>query len=145
MLQSNKIKILAIFIAIFASTLYFLAKSTTSKKDEVVLSVKDYLLNSFESELPGINKNLPHKIDDQTILLSISVQNGKVISVYQVDATAGLKLEKSRSALIKQECSDGLKKQLLDVDVNFINRYQDLLGKIVFELEIDNNICSIEK
>jgi hypothetical protein len=132
-------------IAISLSIIYLFTNFNNSDKDEVVISIKDYLLSSFASELPSINKNLPYKIDDQTILLSISIQDGRVISVYQVDAAAGSKLEKSKSALIRQECSDRLKKQLLDVDVSFVNKYQDVLGKIVFELDINNSICLLEK
>jgi len=111
------------------------------------MTLREYLVSSFVSELPDINKNLPHKIDDKTTLLSIKYFNGKVISQYELsDLTDNANSvndfsDQLKSILRRQTCMDEVKKKLLEVDVEFIEKYQDSKGLTAFEVTANKSDC----
>ena len=112
-------------------------------KQEVILSIKDYVLNSFLAELPEINKNLPHKIDNETTLVSIKFEKNKILSVYELTSNSISRqtLEKVETAIKKQSCEDEMKSKLLNVDVDFLNRYQNSNGELIYEVLISRANC----
>ena len=113
-------------------------------KQEVIVSLRDYILSSFLSELPEINKNLPHKIDNETTLVSIKFEKNKILSVYELSSNSisRQKLERIEPAIKKQSCEDEMRSKLLNVDVDFLNRYQNSNGELIFEILISRNTCS---
>ena len=139
----SAIKIYSVILLVLIGSFYFFYKKNPSK-EEVVISLRDYLLSSFISELPDINNKLPFKIDNKTTLLSISYYNNNIVSVYELTKfDSDLKsIEKIKSILLKQVCDDDTKKKLLDVDVDFLNRYQNRSGDIIFEVLLTREICS---
>ena len=143
MFKLNAIKIYAVILLALIAAFYFLQNKINAPKEEVVISLRDYLLSSLISELPDINKNLPIKIDDQTSLLSVSFNSNNVISIYELVKFDGNinAIGEFKSALSKQVCSDDMKKKLLDVDVNFLNRYKNQSGDIIFDILVTKEIC----
>ena len=139
----SAIKIYSVILLVLIGSFYFFYKKNPSK-EEVVISLRDYLLSSFISELPDINNKLPFKIDNKTTLLSISYYNNNIVSVYELTKfDSDLKsIEKIKSILLKQVFDDDTKKKLLDVDVDFLNRYQNRSGDIIFEVLLTREICS---
>lgn len=148
MLKNNPIKISAVLLVLLAGifTLFF-GKVVSKEDDGVAMTLREYLVSSFVSELPDINKNLPHKIDDKTTLLSIKYFNGKVISQYELsDLTDNANSvndfsDQLKSILRRQTCMDEVKKKLLEVDVEFIEKYQDSKGLTAFEVTANKSDC----
>lgn len=148
MLKNNAIKVVVAFLALLLGIFASLFGNIDNKQDnEVAMTLRDYLVNSFISELPEINKNLPHKIDNNTTLLSIEYFGNKVISRYELiglnsDAASVENFSnKIKPILKKQTCMDGIKSKLLEVDVGFVEKYQDTKGAIFFEVAIDKSDC----
>lgn len=126
--------------------MYASVQRSSYQDGTLTVSVKDYLLSSFLSELPIINSKLPFKIDDSTVLLSIEYANNKVISRYQI---LNYKVESNQDwiknltlSLRKKECVDDAKKNLIDVGVDFLNRYEDAKGLAIFEVLVSKSLCS---
>lgn len=114
---------------------------------EVVMSLREYLINSFVQELPEINRKLPHRIDEHTTLQSIAYAQGKVISRYQLHSSAAIagfseeQLRRLKFALTQQVCRDEFKQKLLDVDVLFLESYQDASNQFLFETLVKKSDC----
>lgn len=148
MYKSNIIKSILLSAALILGGFFSLKIIDWGGDDEIVISVKEYLLSSFLAELPEINKNLPHKLDENTVLLYIKYEGAVVVSAYQLLNSSLLSLndgnfsENSVMALQKQGCLNETKKRLIDVDVDFLERYQDSNGKLVAEFSINKTICS---
>ena len=140
----NSLKLYLFVLILFLSISYFHIKKSTEAKEEVLISLKDYLLSSFISELPAINKNLPYKIDNETTLISVSYEGEKILSVYELSKFENRNdfINKVEPILKRQSCEDETKKKLLEVDVNFLNRYQNPSGFVIFELLLSRAICS---
>ncbi len=147
----RKIKYLKITFLVFSllsCITYAFVYESNENEGEVLVSLRNYLLNSFISELPEINKKLPQKIDEETLLISIQNDNGQVLTVYQLDnikagdATNAKLINKAKPFLEKKGCLDDIKKKLLDVDVNFLERYQDSEGRIIFEFLLTRTKCA---
>lgn len=144
MLRLNAIKIFAAILLVLIAAFYFLQNKINTPKEDIVISLRDYLLSSLISELPDINKNLPTKIDNQTSLLSVSFNSNNILSIYEIAKFDGdiNSMGKFKSTLSKQVCSDDMKKKLLDVDVDFLNRYQNQSGDIILEILVTREMCS---
>ena len=144
MIKNKKNTIYIITLVVLFGISYSFFNKKDDKKKEVIISLKDYILSSFLAELPEINKNLPHKIDGETTLLSIKFENNKVLSVYELNSKSVSRefLEKIRLAIQKQVCDDEVKRKLLDVDIDFLNRYQNSTVDLKFEIPINRSICS---
>ena len=148
MFKKNGLKVLAgLFILLLGILVSVFGKSGGDQDKEVVMTLRDYLVSSLLAELPKINKNLPSKIDDNTTLLSIDYSNGSVISHYELNGFVGdlssIKNFGDRigPVLKKQTCLDELKRKLLKVDVEFLGKYQDSKGAIIFEISVKNSDC----
>lgn len=111
------------------------------------MTLGEYLLASFVSELPEINKNLPHTIDQDTTLISIEHTNGIIISNYVLtmdnhDNLSSLDAKSPLySLLTKQVCKDEVKSMLLDVGAEFLEKYQTSQGELIFEISVRNTDC----
>ena len=140
----NSLKLYLFVLTLFLSISYFHIKKSNEAKEEVLISLKDYLLSSFISELPAINKNLPYKIDNETTLISISYEGEKILSVYELSKFENRNdfINKVEPILKRQSCEDETKKKLLAADINFLNRYQNPSGLVIFELFLSRSICS---
>lgn len=142
-------KIAVVFIILLLGLVVSLyGKMGDGQNKEIVMTFHEYLVNSFVSELPEINKNLPHKIDNHTTLLSIEYLNGKVVSRYQLDGI-GDDVDSIKSfgseikpILKKQNCLDEAKIKLLEAGMAFLDKYQDSSGSIIFEIMVDQSSCS---
>lgn len=136
------------FYLIVIIGLFYFAYSLNIKKDdakqEVIVSLRDYILSSFLTELPEINKNLPHRIDKSTTLVSIKFENNKILSTYELTSNniSRQAFEKIELAIKNQTCEDEIKSKLLDVDVDFLNRYQNPNGDLIFEVLVSRTTCS---
>jgi len=144
MLKFNSLKFYLCIVFLFLAIVLFYIKKSNEAKEEVLISIKDYLLSSFISELPAINKNLPYKIDNETTLISISYEDEKILSIYELSKFENRNdfTNKVEPILKRQSCEDETKKKLLDVDINFLNRYQNPSGFVIFELFLSRSICS---
>jgi hypothetical protein len=144
MINNKNIKfylVLLIFLFVFS---YFFHSKKDDTKQEVIVSLRDYILSSFLSELPEINKNLPHKIDKETTLVSIKFEKNKILSFYELTSNSISRqtLERIEPAIKKQVCEDETKSKLLGVDVDFLNRYQNSNGDLIFEVLVSKTTCS---
>jgi hypothetical protein len=144
MIKNKNISIYIIVLIALLGISYSFFNKKDDKKQEVILSIKDYVLNSFLAELPEINKNLPHRIDSETTLLSIKFENNKILSVYELTSKSISRefLGKIELAIQKQVCEDEMKRKLIDVDIDFLNRYQNATLDLKFEIPINRSICS---
>jgi hypothetical protein len=148
MFKNNGLKVLACLLVLLLGIIVSVFEKAGSAQDkEVVMTLRDYLVSSFLAELPEINKNLPSKIDENTTLLSIDYSNGSVISRYELNGFIGdphsIKNFGDRlgPVLKKQTCLDELKSKLLKVDVEFLGKYQDSKGSVLFEISVKNSDC----
>jgi hypothetical protein len=148
MLKKNFKKILTLFTLLLIGALFSLfGNLSTRQNTEVVMTWRDSLVSSFVAELPEINKKLPYSIDASTTLLSIEYLNGKVVSRYRLvnvsDNEHMIKIFVSRIqlALKMQTCSDDTKRKLLDVDVEFVEKYQNFKGEEAFEVVVNKSDC----
>lgn len=146
--KNNSIKLVAVLLVFLLSIIFSLfAKGGGGQDKEVVMTVREYLVNSFVSELPEINRNLPHKIDNKTTLLSIEYLDGKVVSKYRLDDIGyDVNLANNfniqlKSIIKKQTCTDKVKSSLLEVDVDFVEKYQDPKGAAIFEVAVSKFDC----
>jgi len=121
----------------------FSDKKEESSK-EVIINLKEYIIGSFLNELPEINKKLPHKIDSQTTLISIRYENNKILSIYElsIHVISDEFLNKIKPSIRKQACGDEMKKKLLEVDVVFLDRYQNPTGDVLFEVALSKSECA---
>ncbi len=143
------LKLLAALAVILLFGFYSLInKVGGSEKKELVMSLRDYLVSSFALELPEINKKLPHNIDNSTRLLSVEYLNGQVVSRYElIGVREGINsdpefINQVEPVVKRQACLDEVKRKLLDVDVDFVNRYQDSKGGVLFGVLINKSACS---
>ena len=144
MLKNKNFKIYVILITVLLVITYSIFNKKDDTKQEVIVSLRDYILSSFLSELPEINKNLPNKIDNETTLVSIKFEKNKILSVYELSSNSisRQKLERIEPAIKKQSFEDEMRIKLLNVDVDFLNRYQNLNGELIFEVLISRTTCS---
>jgi hypothetical protein len=138
--------IILVLILLFGFVVFSFNKLVGAKDDEVVIPLRDYVLNSFITELPKINERLPYKIDNITTLLSIEFLNGRVVNTYEIGESSSNPrtknlVEQIKPVLIKQTCLDEVKGKLLDVDVDFLEKYQNSKGDILFEISINKLDC----
>lgn len=148
MLSKHKILSFFIFTSLLVGFFVFFFLSTRDENEtEITMTLSEYLLASFVAELPEINKNLPHTIDQDTTLISIEHTNGTITSNYVLtidnhDGLASLDQESLLySLLTKQVCTDEVKGMLLDVGAEFLERYQTSQGELIFEISVRSTDC----
>lgn len=113
-----------------------------------MISLKDYVLQSFVAELDSINKNLPHRIDADTTLLSINYINGKVVSKYMITTVVfsnefKINFDTKIAPSIKSKtCSDEIKEKLIGAGIDLLEQYQDSKGKIISEILVNQESCN---
>jgi hypothetical protein len=143
----NKSKIFLIFITLivlFAGLVFLFSSRKEKSGSEIVITMREYVLGSFLNELSEINKKLPNKIDGYTTLNIIKYEDKKIVSIYELasnDISVDL-LEKIKPLIKKQACKDEMKKNLLEVDIDFLDRYQNPTGDILFEVTISKSECA---
>jgi len=144
MIKSKKFHIFILLTIFLAFLVYSFSGKKEESSKEVIITLKDYILGSFLNELPEINKRLPHKIDSQTTLMSIKYENNKILSVYGLSAyvISDEFLDKIKPSIKKQACGDDMKKKLLEVDVVFLDRYQNPTGDVLFEVALSKSECA---
>jgi hypothetical protein len=144
MINNRQTKFYLILAIILFGFVYTFFNKKDDAKQEIIISLREYILSSFLAELPEINKNLPHQIDKETTLISIKFEKDKILSLYHLtsDNISVEAFNKIEPAIIKQSCEDEMKKKLLDVDVSFLNKYQNSNGNLRFEILVSKNICS---
>lgn len=144
MIKSKKFQFLIILTILIAGFVYSFSRKNEDSSKEIIISLREYILGSFLNELPEINKKLPHRIDDQTVLLSIKYENNKILSIYELGSSSigGEFLDKIKPSIKKQACDDAMKKKLLEVDIDIVDRYQNPNGDMVFEIVLNKSICS---
>lgn len=139
--------ILPIIVLIFSLIFFFIYKKQNVQNEAITINVKDYILNSFLSELPSINSKLPFQVDSNTTLLSIRYENAKIISQYELtkyneeNKPTPEHIQNLATQLRKQECWDDIKKRLIDADIELINRYQNQNKIILFEVFLNKSTC----
>jgi hypothetical protein len=144
----------SIFFQIFSAILILLAgyfvifyNRSSERQEEVEISLRDYLLRSFISELPEINKKLPYKIDNYTILNSIKYEDSKILSTYKLTNYNSNSEESDfftktiKPILQKKTCTDEVKTNLLDVGIEFLDVYKDPEGAVILEVLSNSNLC----
>ncbi len=131
-------------ILILVSTVFY---SRIKDKTEI-MKVSEYLISSFIAELPEINKNLPHKVDANTELLSIKFEGNTVFSRYRITKEYSEKIIKlkNQSDLILEiktnECNEKLKIALIDAGIDLINTYEDPNGNSLFNVALNSIECT---
>ena len=144
MIKNNKFSIFIILIVLFSSLLFlYLPKKVNSDK-EIVITMREYILDSFLNELSEINKKLPNKIDNYTTLNLIKYEDNKIVSVYELasNAISVDVADKIKPLLKKQACKDEMKRNLLEVDIDLLDKYQNPTGDILFEVTINKAECA---
>lgn len=135
-----------IFITIFVliGLLFFFLPKKDNAGKEIIITMKEYVLGSFLNELPEINKNLPNKIDSHTTLNLIKYEDKKVVSIYEIasNAVGDDVIDKIKPLLKKQACKDEMKRNLLEVDIDLLDRYQNTNGNTLFEVTISKAECA---
>ncbi len=133
---------ITVFVLIGLSFFFLLKKDNAGK--EIIITMKEYVLGSFLNELPEINKNLPNKIDSHTTLNVIKYEDKKVVSIYELASNAvGVDVvDKIKPLLKKQACKDEMKRNLLEVDIDLLDRYQNTNGNTLFEVTISKAECA---
>ena len=141
--NKNSIYYLIIVILVVGLVFHFFSNKDEPKK-EVLISLRDYILGNFLSELPEINKKRPHRIDKETTLKSINYENNKILSVYEITSFEmnSQFVKKIEPAIKKQVCDDEMKRKFIDVDIDFLNRYQSPAGVMTFEILVNRDVCS---
>ena len=137
------------FSAILTSFIgYFIIFNGNAKQqEEVTISLQEYLLRSFISELPEINKKLPYKIDDYTTLNSIKYEDSKVLSTYKLtnyNASSGefdKFIKEIEPILQKKTCTDEVKNKLLNAGIEFLDVYQGPEGSVILKVLSNSNLC----
>jgi hypothetical protein len=144
-MNKSKIFLISITLIVLFAGLMFLFSSRKEKSgSEIVITMREYVLGSFLNELSEINKKLPNKIDGYTTLNIIKYEDKKIVSIYELasnDISVDL-LEKIKPLIKKQACKDEMKKNLLEVDIDFLDRYQNPTGDILFEVTISKSECA---
>lgn len=144
MIKSKKFLIFITLIVLLTgiSSLYFPKKEDSGK--EIVITIREYVLGSFLNELSEINKKLPNKIDDHTTLNLVKYEDKKIVSVYELSSNAISidVVDKIKPLLKKQACKDEMKRNLLEVDVDLLDRYKNPTGDILFEVSISKTECA---
>jgi hypothetical protein len=144
MVKIKKIYIFILITCILTFLVYYFSGKKERSNNEVVITLKEYILGSFLNELPEINNRLPHKIDHQTTLISIKYENNKILSIYELSTVfiGGEFLAKIKPSIKKQACGDEMKKKLLEVDVVFLDRYQNSSGDVLFDVPLSKSECA---
>jgi len=144
MIQSKKFHIFILLTIFLAFLVYSFSDKKEESSKEVIINLKEYIIGSFLNELPEINKKLPHKIDSQTTLISIRYENNKILSIYElsIHVISDEFLNKIKPSIRKQACGDEMKKKLLEVDVVFLDRYQNPTGDVLFEVALSKSECA---
>lgn len=143
MIKNKKALIYLILISLLIVLFYsFLMKKEKSSK-EIEISLQDFILGSFLNELPGINEKLPHKIDNLTTLISIQYENKKILSIYELTSysISSELLDKIKPPIKKQACEDEMRQKLLGADIEFLDRYKNRIGDILFEVTTNKQEC----
>ena len=108
-----------------------------------IFAYRDFIIEKFLEELPELNKKLPLQIDANTQLMSIQYENQKIINDYQW-VSMGISndnIPTIGAEIKKQFCLDELKRNLLDIDIEFLNRYQNSSGEAQFHVGINKSDC----
>lgn len=125
-----------------------LQRNNNLEVDEPRLSAREYLLSNFLSELPNINSKLPYQVDAETVLISVEYTNNRILSQYKLLNHKSITEINQKGAaklteILKQQgCTDETKKSLINVGVEFLSRYQDSEGLVIFEVFLNKSICS---
>ena len=145
--MKKPIKFLVIPILLVGFVYAVVQHNAKNNSTEINVSIREYVLGNFLSELPAINSKLPFKVDDLTTLNSIEYIDGKIASRYTVmdssllDPSNSQSIMRIASKLSAQLCSDQTRRSLLDLEIEFLNKYQDKQGVSTFELLINKKTC----
>lgn len=133
---------IALIVLVAGSLIVFFSQKEDSEK-EIVITMKEYVLGSFLNELSEINKKLPNKIDGHTTLNLIKYEDKKIVSVYELASDISVDvIDKIKPFLKKQACKDEMKRNLLEADVDLLDRYKNSTGNILFEVSISKAECA---
>ena len=133
---------------IFAIILLFISYLKDQRSKTQVMKIEQYVLNSFITELPDINKNLPYQVDANTELISINYKNKKIVSRYRLSKESSeiisgtLNLSGFMSQIKTKECKEKSKIVLIDAGIDLINTYEDPNGKILINLPLNSVECA---
>jgi hypothetical protein len=142
--KSKKNLFLITLIVLFAGSLILFFPKKEDSGKEIVITMREYVLGSFLNELSELNKKLPNKIDDYTTLNLIKYEDKKIVSIYELASNAlGIDvIDKIKPLLKNQACKDEMKRKLLEVDIDLLDRYQNPTGGILFEVSINKMECA---
>lgn len=140
---------ISLFVSVlFAVMVYaFMQRGGNAKDASLTMSVRDYLLSEFLAELPLINSKLPHQVDAETILHSVEYDNNRVVIRYELSKAKYISADDEAvkyavQKLREEGCREEGKRSLINVDIEFLSRYQNSKGATVFEVYLDKAICS---
>jgi len=145
MSKNIKFSIFIAFVVLFSGLLLAFPLKKKEKSDkEIIITMKEYVLGSFLNELPEINKKLPNKIDNYTTLTLIKYDDEKIIRVYELASNAISidVIDKIKPLLKKQACKDEMRRNLLDVGIDLLDKYKTPTGDILFEVKINKTECA---
>lgn len=126
----------------------FREKSPENPSKTLTIPLKDYLLSSFLAELPVLNKKLPYKLDETTVLMSIEYKNEKIIHVYELPkykknkGSEGNFFQSLIPFLKEQACFDPARQNMLAAGIDFLSMYRDSAGQLIFEIPINQSSCA---
>lgn len=138
---------LIIAAAIIGALIFTLSGKSKVNTSETLMTLDDFIVESFKSELPAINSSLPQKVDESTTLLSISYADKKIFSRYRISSDApsvqmiDLISAQAQNTLKKQVCLNDSKSKLLEAGVDFVEIYQNADGKTILELTVNKTDC----
>lgn len=142
----------ALFFLVFLLGVIFVYGIKSEKETdhiEISLSTKELLLATLENELVDLNRKLPLQLDENTTLISIDIEKEKIVSTHLIkehlsgkvspDVVKNLLLPR----IIANTCNAEDKKLFINAGVNIILEYLDSNNRILFDVEISSDTCSL--
>lgn len=145
----KKIILISFTILLALAGIAFFSPASVREPSSVEFSTtkKQILLSTLSSELKSINGGLPRRIDENTTLYSVSIENQKVLSKYRLENESDKRLDseaiKSVIAprIVQSVCSNQSQMALLDADIAIIMKYYDANENLVFDVEVNAANC----
>jgi hypothetical protein len=145
----KKKTVLFLVIAFGVFALYLAKPEQNTNQVEFSLTPKELLLATLQSEISDLNKRLPLDLDVNTTLISIAIENEKIVSTHQlkdnvlgkVDANVIKNLILPR--IISNTCNAEDKKTFINSGINIVLEYLDANKNVLFDVEITEKTCSV--
>lgn len=143
--KANIFGLIILCIIIFFGLFYFIQNNGLT--GVYVEKNSNPLLSELMLEIEALNLTLPQKIDEDTVLVSMSVINGNLVKKFKLPnhVNSAVSLDTINSQIIphveNNTCGDAQQKVLVDNNIPILMKYFDLNDEFIFEAFIDKRKC----